>query len=424
MEFIQKIKKSLFYNSSVKQTILKNTFWLGFGQISSRALRAVLVLVAARILGPELWGAFSYALGIATFLTIFSDFGINALITKESVSDPKKRNELVSTAFFIKLLLILVIVMTAWILAPIISKIPSSKTILPILIFVFAFDTLRDLTSAIARSLEKMQLEAGYNILTNFLILILGILFLKLQNSGEYLALAYSLGSGLGFMAALIHFRENFKNLRNNFRKNLIAPIIKHAWPFGMLSVMGIVMLNTDVIILGWLVDAKNLGYYSAAQKLVQLLYVLPTLIGASIFPSISKFSKTDPNLAKKILSKSLFYSFLISIPIGLFGFLFSSKIISLAFGAQYFGAVLTFKILIWSVLIVYPSSILGQAVFAYGKEKSFIWLVVTTILGNAALDLILIPRMGIEGSAIATMIVQLFTNLYLFWAIKKVKTS
>ncbi|MEK7590294.1 MAG: oligosaccharide flippase family protein, partial [Patescibacteria group bacterium] len=77
-----KIKNWLFSNQTISQTIAKNTFWLFSGQMIGRLLRAAIVIYAARVLGAASWGAFSYALGIAAFLTIFSDIGINALITK------------------------------------------------------------------------------------------------------------------------------------------------------------------------------------------------------------------------------------------------------------------------------------------------------------------------------------------------------
>ena len=82
------LKDWLFQNRGDHQTIAKNTIWLLIGQISSRLLRSAIVIYAARILGAESWGAFSYALGIATFLTTFSDIGINALITKEASRQP------------------------------------------------------------------------------------------------------------------------------------------------------------------------------------------------------------------------------------------------------------------------------------------------------------------------------------------------
>ena len=175
----------LFSNTGVTQTIAKNTFWLFFGQIASRLLRAAIVIYAARILGAASWGAFSYALGIATFLTTFSDIGINALITKESSRNPQLKDQYLSTAFFIKIGLVIILVVGLIIYFPKLVKIEEAAAIMPILIFVFAFDTLRDLGSAISRALEKMQIEAGIQIFTNLAIVVLGFILLKFSKDNE-----------------------------------------------------------------------------------------------------------------------------------------------------------------------------------------------------------------------------------------------
>ena len=80
------LKKILLNNSSPRQTIIKNIFWLFSGQTIGRLLRALLLIYAARLLGAESWGAFSYALSIAAFLSIFADLGINGIMTDDSVS--------------------------------------------------------------------------------------------------------------------------------------------------------------------------------------------------------------------------------------------------------------------------------------------------------------------------------------------------
>src|SRR3989344_2826640 len=105
---LEKIKSFLFENQSIKQKIAKNTFWLFFGQITGRTLRAVLIIFAARVLGPESWGAFSYAMGLAAFMIIFSDIGISAIVTRESTKNLKISSQYFSTAFCIKILLLLI----------------------------------------------------------------------------------------------------------------------------------------------------------------------------------------------------------------------------------------------------------------------------------------------------------------------------
>lgn len=416
-----KILHWLFNNQTTGQTIAKNTAWLLIGQMASRLLRAVIVIYAARLLGAAGWGAFSYAIGIAAFLTIFSDIGINALITKEAARQPELKDRYLSTAFFTKLGLLTLFVIGTIIFFPYLTKIEEAAAIMPILIFVFAFDTLRDLGSALSRALEKMQIEAGIQIFTNFAIVTLGFIFLAVTPNGRSLAFAYAAGSGLGLIAIFYVLRDHFRGLIKNFRKELIKPILATAWPFGLMGLMGAIMLNTDIIMLGWLRSATEVGYYSAAQKPIQLLYVLPTLLATSIFPLLARLAKSATEEAKKMLEKYVAWVILISLPVTLVGILFPGTIMNLLFGAEYAPGIFAFQILMLSVLIVYPSTLIGNAIFAYDHQKAFVGFVLVAVLGNVVFNFILIPPFGIEGAAIATVLTQLLTNTLIWRRAKKI---
>ena len=66
----KKIKQFLFKNSSAKQTVAKNTFWLSVSNFGGRIIKAVIIIYAARVLGTAGYGVFSYALTLASFLTL------------------------------------------------------------------------------------------------------------------------------------------------------------------------------------------------------------------------------------------------------------------------------------------------------------------------------------------------------------------
>ena len=414
----------LLNNKTVGQTIAKNTFWLFAGQAGSRVLRAAIVIYAARVLGAASWGAFSYAIGIAAFLTIFSDIGINALITKEASRNPELKNRYLSTAFFLKLALLLIFVIGVVISARYLSNIQEAFSLIPIIIFVFAFDTLRDLGSALSRAMEKMEIEAGINIFTNFAIVVLGFAFLAVSPTSQSLALAYAIGSGIGLISIFFALRKHFSGLFRNFTKSLIKPILTMAWPFGLMGLMGVVMLNTDIIMLGWMSAPERVGFYAAAQKPIQLLYVLPSLLASSIFPVMSRLSKSDPAGLKKILSKYLKLVLWAAIPVAIIGFVFAKPIIEILFGSAYLPAVAAFRILILTILIVYPSTLIGNAIFAYDHHKAFVKFALTAIAGNVLFNAMLIPPLGIEGAAISTLFTQLITNALIWRKLRKIQFS
>ncbi|MDP3901394.1 MAG: flippase, partial [bacterium] len=365
--------------------------------------------------------AFSYALGIAAFLTIFSDIGINALITKEASRNPQLKDAYLSTAFFTKLGLLIVFISGVIIFFPHLTNLEEAAKIMPILIFVFAFDTLRDLGSAVSRALEHMQIEALVNIFTNLAIVVLGFIFLTIGRDSSSLAFAYAGGSGLGLIVIFYTLRSHFKNIFKNFNKSLIKNILVTAWPFGLMGLMGAIMLNTDIIMLGWLTSAANVGYYSAAQKPIQLLYILPTMLATSIFPIMARLSHSNPNSAKSILEKSVALAIIISLPLVIIGLVLAHQIITIMYGAEYIPAISAFKILTATLLIVYPSSLIGNAIFAYDQQKSFVIFVLVATLGNIIFNILLIPIWGIEGAAMSTVLTQLITNTLIWRKMKKV---
>lgn len=384
-------------------------------------MRAAIVVYAARLLGAASWGAFSYALGVATFLTVFSDIGINALITKETARNPELKDKYLSTAFFVKIGLMAILLAGTLIAFPFLTNIEEAAMIMPILIFVFAFDTLRDLGSALSRALEKMQIESLVGVFTNLAIVVLGFILLTIYKTSLSLAYAYAIGSGVGLIAIFFTLRKHFKNLFKNFNKALIKPILTLAWPFGLMSLMGVIMLNTDIIMLGWLRSAEDVGYYSAAQKLIHLLYVLPSLLATSMFPVISRLVKISPNMVRAMLEKVVSWVLAGAIFIAISGIILAPLIIKVLFGAEYIPAILTFQILMATIVIVYPSMLLSNAIFAYDQQKSFVLFVSVAAIGNVIFNFLFIPIYGIEGAAISTIFTQLITNSLIWLKMKKI---
>lgn len=99
---VARIKSFLFTNTSQSQTVAKNTIWLTAGTLSGRLLRALFLIIVARMLAPADWGAFTYLLSLSALLTVFIDFGINAIITRESSRDLAQQVRYFATGLGIK----------------------------------------------------------------------------------------------------------------------------------------------------------------------------------------------------------------------------------------------------------------------------------------------------------------------------------
>ena len=134
------IKEFLFKNTTNKQTFAKNTFWLGASEVSGRLLKMGLIIYAARVLGADGWGTFSYALSVASLLMIFSDIGLGGLITREIVQEKDGHVNFISTAIFLKNIVLVASLVLVIVICPIISNIPSANTLFPLVAVIFLFE--------------------------------------------------------------------------------------------------------------------------------------------------------------------------------------------------------------------------------------------------------------------------------------------
>ncbi len=416
-----RIKKFLFENQSLRQTVMKNAFWLNFGEIASRLIRAVVIIYAARLIGAAGYGVFSYALNLAGLFTIFSDIGVSSILTREAAKNPETRTQYLSTAFFIKLCLIAISIIMVIFLAPFFTKIKESVPLLPVIAFLLAFDSLRDFAFSFIRALEKMQVEAAVKIFTNTAIVALGFLALFISATSRSFTIGYTLGSGLGLAAVIWILRKEFGKVFSHFRKELIYPILSSAWPFALFGLLGGIMINTDMIMLGWFRPAQDLGFYAAAYKPVQLFWIFPALLATSFFPILSRLAHKDNEKFRLIFEKSMAVVFLVGLPLVAGGLILGHDFIRIIFGSEYLPAIPVFQILLLTVLLVFPGSLIGNAIFCYDKQKSLIGYFLLGALGNVAFNFLLIPIWGINGSAISTIVTQIISNGFSWWKMKKV---
>jgi len=416
-----KLKKILFKNLTLKQTVAKNFFWLSFSQIFSKILRATLFILAARILGPKEYGNFAFALSLISLFLIFGDLGLSSLITREFPRRKENLGEFLSTSLYLKFVFILffsfVILLSQFF-------IPSKeiKVLIFLLLLMGIFENLLFFFYGIFRGKEEMEKEAFIFSLETSITFLLGISFLFLFPSAKNLALAYLAGSFLAFLASFFFLKENFKNLFFYFQKNLAKKIALEAFPFAFAGFIGNLLTYLDVVMIGFLLKNSTLvGIYSAPLKIIRVLFLPAGLLATSLLPVISKKIPQE----KKLIKKSISFLFLLAFPLSFGGFFLSKEIILFLFGSAYLESTKIFSILIFLPLLVFPTTIFGYLLFAYNLQRKNALFSLASATLNFFLNLILILRFGIVGAASATLISQFFNFILFFLASKNLeKTS
>jgi PST family polysaccharide transporter len=419
---VANLRPFLFKNTTDTQTVAKNTVWLSISNFGGRLLKAVIIIYAARVLDPVGWGVVSYAVTLAGFFTLFVDPGINVLLMREgSKAEEKHQLNLLSTTFYIKIILIAAVVLFVLFVGPAFTLLPGAALLLPVTALIIIGDTLREFFSSFIRAKEKMEWEARIFLLTNLFIVVLGFISLYYFKDARAFGWAYAAGTTIGALLALWMLRPYLSELFTNFSSKLVFPIMQSAWPFAVTGALGALLTNADILIISWMRTAGEVGIYSAAVRIIQLLYLFPVIIQYSTLPFFARLAKKNDGRFREMLERAVIIIFAVSIPIALCGIFLGGPIMKFIFGGAYAAGGASLTILLITMIVDYPGGVIGVALFAYDHQKVLINASIIGGVSNVLFDLILIPRFGITGSAFATLIAQTLNNAYLWYEMKKV---
>jgi O-antigen/teichoic acid export membrane protein len=414
------LKKFLFKSTGSKQIVLKNTIWIFCGDVLGRLIRMGLVIYAARNLGLEGWGTFSYATSIGIILMTFSDIGLYGLITREIVQKKENYRTFVSTALVLKVILLSASVLLIILFGPIISHVPGTKRLLLVIAATSLFDALNELGFCINRASERMERETIVKTITNVVILVSGIILLKINLAPISLALAYALGSASGFIAIAIIVRKQVTELWVKIDKNLFRTIFHMTWPFALITLIVIALGNIDVYMIGIWKNAKEVGLYSSVQRIYSFAAVIPSTITAVTFPLMSRIA-LDEIKFRAVLEKTISFLLFLGAPIAIGGILLSKELVVLVFGQDYALSVPVMKVLMVLILPSFPFTFLSSAIFARNKQKELASVYFWGIAINIICNLLLIPTMGALGAAIATFFSTTVMTVVVWLKLKKI---
>ena len=399
-----RVKRLLLSNTNHQQTVAKNTVWLFLAETISRLFRAVLIIFAARVIGSAGLGVFSFAMALGSLFFVFEDSGIGVFVTRELISSEYDQKSLLATSLVIKATLLIATSVIFLIFGKYASSVPGATAIIPLMTIVLLSDSLREFFFAIYRSEQKMQSEALVKFITNFLVLACGVVLVILKPTAFSLALGYAIGGASGFLILILLLRKKIWNPIRYFNQTLIRPIMTAAWPFTILIISNTVILNTDTFFLGHFAKAPEIGAYAAAQRFIQLCYVIPSLFASATFPVFAKKLASGQDF-KPGLEKVFAIMISVVVPLSLGVILWSSQLIRLVFGPTYQASGPMLEIIALGLVPVFITTTYFNVIFAQNKQNKFVAANITAVIVNVLLDLVLIPKFhGIGAAAAGTI--------------------
>jgi O-antigen/teichoic acid export membrane protein len=379
------------------------------GQFFTRLFKFLLVVFAARILGPEGWGSFQYVLSIASMFFMISDWGVGNLLIRD-YQQKEDFKERIRTGSLIRELLAF-LSLTIALIASLIFENPNFRKTFIILSFFLFFNNLRDYITSFFQAIQKMEKQFIVNFIESLLTLIFGIIFLLTLRNFVSFAFAYLFGIFFSFILAILLAKNFLIYLKPKINHEFIKYYLINGLPLVLFGMLGFVFFTTDQIILGKLKGIETVGYYSIATRIILILTTFPSLFLASLFPQLA-LSVIDKERLKNIFKKSIPFILLMSFLLFAFILIFAD-FLPLLFGQKYILSIQPLKLLSLILLLIPLTNLFDNFLFSINKQWQDFFITLFCAILNVVLNFLLIPQYSIFGAIYATLISQ-FVNLIL----------
>lgn len=387
----------------------KNTGWLFLGRMFGLATSFFTGVYVARYLGPGSYGFLSYIISFAGLFSFLANLGVDGILSRELVKYPNKKDELLGTGFYIKILGSILAVCATFVA----SFFANSDRFTSLLVILFsvsffpqAFGVIDAYFQSQVLSKNIVKVQAASTIIS----VVVKIVCIVLDLDVVWFLAAYVLDSVILALGLVMLFRENgYSILSWHFNRALCRKILTDSFPLMLSSAALLIYMRIDQVMIKNMLGNEASGLYAVAVKLAETWYFIPGIICASFFPAIINAKQADQQLYDRRMSMLYSLMFFLSLFMALIISSFSYNIVSALYGYDYLGAVPALQIYVWSGIWVALGMVVGQFLIAENYAKISFWLNFFGAIVNVLLNIVLIPRFGISGAAMATSISYFF---------------
>ena len=403
------LKKNFLYNSVLK--ILDILYPL------------ITVPYVSRVLGAEGVGQASFVTTYAGYFAVIAALGIPIYGTREIArhrDNLEKRDRILSELFSIGILCTLLLTIVYLITIYTVPTLHQERQLLLIAGFALYFSAFN--LDWFFSGIENFKLITIRSAIVKILCVICLVIFVKDRNDVIIYVLLLTLVSVVNRIWNYLHLLKKKVRIRFTIgassRRHLKPAFILFA---ATLAISVYTML--DNLMLGFMSDYQQVGYYSSASKVCHILIALLTGIGTVALPSIANHIKQcHTEEVKRILTQSTALIAFLTVPAAIGLIVLAPVAVPMFFGPDFAGAVTPMR---WTALLLIVagiSNILGiQILLPHGYDRFYLYAITSGAVVNFGLNLAIIPVFGASGAAFASLGAEIVLAVIMLITIRKV---
>ncbi|HWV73748.1 MAG TPA: flippase [Pseudosphingobacterium sp.] len=388
-------------------SIKKNAFFNILLAVSQILFPLITFPYISRILQPQGVGAYTFVDSYTQYFVLIAALGIpvygmrEIAKTRHSLAERSKVfSELIILHLFITLCITLVYI-GSFLLIPRLQPYTDLFWIGSTLLLSSAF-----LIEWFYQGMEKFPFITIRTLLIRFASIICIFLVIKKKSDVTYYYV-------INCTAVLLNAVINLWYSKRFVKFSISALEIKrHFKPLMFIfssAIVSSVYTLLDSVILGFLTNVAQVGYYTTAVKLSKILIMLLAAFTTVLVPPLSlAFKENRSQDAKQLLQKSFDYVAFIGVPLSVGLYIIAKPLVLLFSGSSFLPAVNSLRLLAPTILFIGLSYVFGMQVLnPTGNERYFFLATFIGMIVSISANLLLIPWMEQLGAAITNLLVE-----------------
>ncbi len=403
------VYRAIFHEevSSEVEKFIKNLSYVGIGTITASVFSFSYNILAGRWLGPSEYGTFTLVQSVAMFLYIPMLLGFHTAMVKYNAEkiDFLRQRSIISTTYILVLLFTVISLLVYFIFSQEIMAIFSiSSELFYFAVFFAVLFVFYTLAKEALRSLHMIQVYSRLMPVQSAILLLTFLIFVFVFKELSFRSPLYSMLLAYGVTGGIIlAFLRRY--LRPEFSKEWAHRLHRYSIYSLMGGVSSVLYSNIDKIAINTYMSVSSVGVYWAYNYSFTTLILLLSSIFVTVFFPIASMCPNKEILFKRI-NKIVILLIMLGWPLAA-----STGYVILKLYGEGYPFDLSFALLFATVgICISVDNLYGQLLNSVGVKGARItsFGAVVLALVNVSLNLLFIPRIGLIGAVIATIIAYL----------------
>lgn len=385
----------------------------------------------ARILGASGYGIYSFAISWTLLLQTFTTLGLGQVISRnmttyQEAGESAKIHGLMKFSFVVVGVVSTVSLLIAWAVLEFVYKGAGQMNMaLAITFMVLPINALlvpcESVLSASHRVLSAQIPNFVLRPVIFILLLSLAWFFSSQTVSINMVLLSYVLASGISLCVAIFMYRGAIEDRVWSCKPVYeIREWMRSATPLVFLGGMLLLNNNIDILMITSMKGPQDAGVYNAAIKGAELIFLVLVMINAPLAPIIARlFAQKDIERLQRLLTRAVRISFFLAICVALPLIFFGDRLLSML-GPEFARGHVALFILSCGQLCNIASGSVGLVLIMGGREAYATRGMAFSVITHVLLNILLIPRFGIEGAAFAMASSIIILNVSQLFSVRK----